>query len=133
MKNRTINRYELYKGVSMEFTEQDREALYQTWMSQKSRMRITQMEFSKKLGMNQLDFSNVLRGESPLTMSFVSHFCRLLHLEPRNVFPSLKAGNDSGPKVVYLKSRMSVDGEIQNAYIEGNQVIVEYAHTVQHN
>ncbi len=117
----------------MEFTEQDREALYQTWMSQKSRMRITQMEFSKKLGMSQLDFSNVLRGESPLTMSFVSHFCRLLNLEPRNVFPSLKAGNDSGPKVVYLKSRMSVDGEIQNAYIEGNQVIVEYAHTVQHN
>jgi hypothetical protein len=25
---------------------------------------------------------------------------------------------------------MSVDGEIQNAYIEGNQVIVEYAHTI---
>ncbi|MEZ8395771.1 XRE family transcriptional regulator, partial [Vibrio cyclitrophicus] len=63
----------------MEFTEQDRDALYQTWMSQKSRMRITQMEFSKKLGMNQLDFSRVLRGETALTMSFISHFCRLLH------------------------------------------------------
>lgn len=47
----------------MEFTEQDRDALYQTWMSQKSRMRITQMEFSKKLGMNQLDFSRVLKGD----------------------------------------------------------------------
>ncbi|MFA0709628.1 XRE family transcriptional regulator, partial [Vibrio sp. 10N.222.48.A3] len=91
----------------MEFTEQDRDALYQTWMSQKSRMRITQMEFSKKLGMNQLDFSRVLRGEKALTMSFVSHFCRLLHLEPRNVLPSLKEDNESGPKVVYLKSRMS--------------------------
>ena len=63
-------------------------------------------------------------------MSFVSHFCRLLHLEPKNVVPSLKETNEHGPKVVYLQSRMSVDGEIQNAYIEGNQVIVEYAHTV---
>ena len=82
----------------MEFTEQDRDALYQTWMSQKSRMRITQMEFSKKLGMNQLDFSRVLRGETPLTMSFISHFCRLLHLEPRNVFPHSKKATNLGLK-----------------------------------
>ncbi|KAB0291928.1 helix-turn-helix transcriptional regulator [Vibrio fortis] len=116
----------------MEFTDLDRDALYQTWMSQKSRMRLTQMEFSKKLGMNQLAFSRVLRGETPLTMSFVSQFCRLLHLEPKNVLPSLKEGSE-GPKVVYLQSRMSVDGEIQNAYIEGNQVVVEYAHTVKPN
>ena len=34
MKKRTIDWYELYKGVGMEFTEQDRDALYQTWMSQ---------------------------------------------------------------------------------------------------
>ncbi len=54
-------------------------------------------------------------------MSFISHFCRLLHLEPRNVFRPLKEGRENGPKVVYLKSRMSVDGEIQNAYIEGNR------------
>lgn len=32
----------------MEFTERDRDALYQTWMSQKSKMRLTQMEFAKK-------------------------------------------------------------------------------------
>ncbi|MFA0079448.1 XRE family transcriptional regulator [Vibrio artabrorum] len=115
----------------MEFSEQDREALFKTWMSHKSRMRITQMEFSKKLGMSQLDFSKVLRGQAPLTMSFVSHFCRLLHLDPKTVFPSLTENSESGPKVVYLKSVMSVDGDIQNAYIEGNQVIVEYAHTVQ--
>jgi transcriptional regulator with XRE-family HTH domain len=93
-------------------------------------MRLTQMEFAKKLGMNQLTFSQTLRGEIPMTMSFVSHFCRHLHLEPKHTFPSLKEVNHTGPKVVYLKSRMSVDGEIQNAYIEGNQVIVEYAHTI---
>lgn len=115
----------------MEFTEQDREALYQTWMSQKSKMRITQMEFSKQLGMNQLTFSRILRGENPLTMPFISHFCRLLHLEPKHVLPSLKETMGQAPKIVYLQSRMSVDGVIQNAYIEGNQVVVEYAHTVQ--
>lgn len=114
----------------MEFTDNDRDALYQIWMSKKSKMRLTQMEFAKKLGMNQLSFSRVLRGETPLTMSFVSHFCRLLQLDPKNVVPSLKETNDAGPKIVYLQSRMSVDGEIQNAYIEGNQVVVEYAHTI---
>ncbi|WP_341664674.1 helix-turn-helix transcriptional regulator [Vibrio sp.] len=114
----------------MEFTENDREILYSTWMSQKSKMRITQMEFAKKLGISQLNFSQLLRGEQPLTMSFISQFCRLLHLDPKLTFPSLKQENDVGPKVVYLQSRMSVDGEIQNAYIEGNQVVVEYAHTI---
>lgn len=114
----------------MEFTDRDREALYQIWMSQKSKMRLTQMEFAKKLGMNQLTFSQVLRGETPLTMSFISQFCRLLRIEPQSAVPSLKEDNQHGPKIVYLQSRMSVDGEIQNAYIEGNQVVVEYAHTV---
>ena len=114
----------------MEFTEKDREVLYSTWMSKKSKMRITQMEFAKKLGISQLSFSQFLRGEQPLTMSFVSQFCRLLRLDPKLTFPSLKQANDSGPKVVYLKSRLSVDGEIQNAYIEGNQIVVEYAHTI---
>lgn len=121
----------LIQGIIMEFTQQDREALYNTWMSQKSKMRLTQMEFAKKLGMNQLTFSQMLRGEQPLNMSFVSHFCRLLRLEPKQVVPSLQEQSDNGPKVVYLQSRMSVDGEIQNAYIDGNQVVVEYAHVVK--
>lgn len=114
----------------MEFTDKDREALYKSWMSQKSKMRLTQMEFAKKLGMSQLAFSQLLRGEKPLTMSFVSQFCHLLRLEPHNVFPSLKEDLANGPKVIYLVSRMSVDGDIQNAYIDGNQIVVEYAHTV---
>ncbi len=38
-----------------------------------------------------------------------------------------------GLKWCVEKPGMSVDGEIQNAYIEGNQVIVRYAHTVQHD
>ena len=130
MKRRRIHRTKRYKDSPMEFTEKDREALYNTWMSQKSKMRLTQMEFAKKLGISQLSFSQLLRGEEPLTMSFISHFCRLLHLDAKLVFPSLKQANDLGPKVVNLQSRMSVDGEIQNAYIEGNQIVVEYAHTV---
>ena len=114
----------------MEFTDNDRQALNTIWMSQKTKMRLTQMEFAKKLGMNQLSFSRLMRGESPLTMSFVSQFCRLLHIDPNVTVPSLKANHSNGHKIVYLKSRMTVDGEIQNAYIEGNQVVVEYAHTV---
>ena len=114
----------------MEFTDNDRQALNTIWMSQKTKMRLTQMEFAKKLGMNQLSFSRLMRGESPLTMSFVSQFCRLLHIDPNVTVPSLKANHSNGPKIVYLKSCMTVDGEIQNAYIEGNQVVVEYAHTV---
>ncbi|RJX71045.1 XRE family transcriptional regulator [Vibrio sinensis] len=115
----------------MEFTDQDREALYQVWMSKKSKMRLTQMEFVKKIGMSQISFSRVFRGETPLTMSFISHFCRVLKLDPMQIIPSLRATIDTGPKVVYLQSRMTVDGEIQNAYIEGNQVIVEYSHIVK--
>ncbi|SDH98120.1 hypothetical protein SAMN04488136_1419 [Vibrio xiamenensis] len=115
----------------MEFTQQDKEALYNVWMSQKAKMRITQMEFAKKLGLSQLEFSELLRGKRELSMSFIGQFCHLLHIEPERVVPSLKSGVSEAPKVVYLESRMSVDGEIQRAYIEGNQVIVEYAHTVK--
>lgn len=112
----------------MEFTVKDNEALYQVWMSQKSKMRLTQMEFAKKLGMNQLEFSSILRGERPLSMAFVSRFCNLLNLESHRVVPSLRT--QPNVKEVYLESRMTVDGEIKRAYIEGNQVIVEYLHTV---
>ncbi|MGD8110869.1 helix-turn-helix domain-containing protein [Vibrio sp. TRT 21S02] len=114
----------------MEFTQEDRDALHRTWMSQKAKMRITQMEFAKKLGVSQIEFSELLRGSKPLTMSFISQFCRLLHVEPQQLLPSLKASSTGAPRVVFLESRMSVDGEIQRAYIEGNQVVVEYAHTI---
>ncbi|WP_070969390.1 helix-turn-helix domain-containing protein [Vibrio sonorensis] len=117
----------------MEFTQQDREMLYQIWMSQKAKMRITQMEFAKKLGLTQLEFSNLLRGEQPLTLQFVNQFCRSLHIDAKQVIPTLKKAIQQDDKVVYLQSRMSVDGEIQRAYIEGNQVVVEYVHTFNSN
>jgi transcriptional regulator with XRE-family HTH domain len=95
-------------------------------------MRLTQMEVAKRLGLTQLDFSNLLRGDAALSMTFISQFCRQLHVDPKLVIPSLKQDAQDVPKVVYLESRMSVDGDIQRAYIEGNQVVVEYAHTVSH-
>ncbi|WP_260261027.1 helix-turn-helix domain-containing protein [Vibrio intestinalis] len=114
----------------MEFTRQDSEALYQVWMSQKSKMRLTQMEFAKKLGMSQLEFSGLLRGDKPLSMAFVSQFCRLLNLDSRTIVPTLQERAKAATQQVYLESRMTVDGEIKRAYIEGNQVVVEYMHTV---
>ncbi len=88
------------------------------------------MDVAKRLGLTQLEFSNLLRGNAALTMTFISQFCRMLHVDPKMVIPSLMYGSESGSKVVYLESRMSVDGEIQRVYLEGNQVVVEYAHTV---
>ncbi|CAH0536359.1 helix-turn-helix domain-containing protein [Vibrio marisflavi] len=112
----------------MDFTQEDREALNQVWMSQKAKMRLTQMEMVKRLGLSQLEFSKLLRGVTPLSMTFVSEFCEQLHVDPRKVIPSLVQNNLATPKEVHLTSKMSVDGEIQRAYIEGNSVIVEYVH-----
>lgn len=44
----------------MDFTQRDREALNQVWMSQKAKMRLTQMEMVKRLGLSQLEFSRLL-------------------------------------------------------------------------
>ncbi|MBF4318655.1 XRE family transcriptional regulator, partial [Vibrio anguillarum] len=33
----------------MEFSEEDRQALYNAWMSQKAKMHLTQMEMAKRL------------------------------------------------------------------------------------
>jgi hypothetical protein len=114
----------------MQFTEQDREALYNVWMPQKAKMRITQMEMAKKLGLTQVSFSELLRGGAPLNMSYVSNFCRLLHVNPESVLPSLKRSSFADGKSVRLSNRMSVDGKIQKVYVEGNQVVVEYIHNV---
>lgn len=61
-------------------------------------------------------------------MNFVGQFCEQLHVDPKKVIPSLVQNNLSAPSEVHLTSKMSVDGEIQRAYIEGNSVIVEYVH-----
>ncbi|MDG3086385.1 helix-turn-helix transcriptional regulator [Vibrio hannami] len=114
----------------MNFTEADREALNGIWMSQKAKMRLTQMEIVKKLGLTQLEFSNYLRGAVPLNITFIERLCRIMHVEPALVIPSLKVNPEESAKVVYLKTTVNVDGAIQNAYIDGNQVVIEYAHLV---
>ena len=112
----------------MQLTENDRTALYNVWMSQKAKMQITQMEMTKRLGVSQMEFSQLLRGNAPLTMNFVSKFCQQLHVEPYHVLPTLKRQYTAGDVVVHLQSRISVDGEIQNIHVEGNQVIIDYTH-----
>ncbi len=115
----------------MDFTEQDRRALYDTWMSQKAKMQITQMEMTRRLRINHQDFSASLRGDAPLTLSFITKLCEQLHVEPYKVIPSLaKRDTDGGANCVFLRNRVTVDGEVKNVYIDGNQVIIEYLHQV---
>ncbi|MGF1697042.1 helix-turn-helix transcriptional regulator [Vibrio kyushuensis] len=114
----------------MQFTQQDRDALYTTWMSQKAKMRLTQMEMAKKMGMTQTEFSELLRGNTELSMEFVHQFCSNLHVDAYHIVPSLKLTNKSAQQLVTLKSTISFDGEIQRVYAQGNQVVVEYVHTV---
>lgn len=115
----------------MEFIEEDRVALYDTWMSQKAKMHITQMAMAKKLGLSQIEFSQLIRGGSQLTMGFVTQFCRLMRVEPTQILPSLIKGGLGEKQIVYLRNTISVDGTIQSVYVEGNQVIVEYSHLVE--
>lgn len=112
----------------MELNQKDREALYNVWMAQKARMHLTQMEMTKKMGLSQLEFSNLLRGNAPLSLSFVTKFCQHLHVEPHHVLPSLKRGSGEGEQLVILQNRISVDGIVQQVRVEGNQVIIDYAH-----
>jgi transcriptional regulator with XRE-family HTH domain len=115
----------------MQFNQQDQDALYQIWMSQKAKLRITQMEFAKQLGLTQLEFSQRIRGPKPLDMGFILNFCQHLGLEPSQVIPSLKPEHHLTGDSVRLKTRLMVDGQIERAYIEDNQVVVEYLHRVQ--
>ncbi|PFG57874.1 hypothetical protein ATG66_0373 [Vibrio sp. ES.051] len=114
----------------MEFTELDRSALYDIWMSQKAKMHITQMEMAKRLGLKVHEFSGLLRGNSPLTLSFVKQLCEQLHVRPSLVIPSLTERDISASGSVYLQNRVTVDGDISNVFIDGNQVVIEYVHQV---
>ncbi|WP_413283102.1 XRE family transcriptional regulator [Vibrio sp. MA40-2] len=114
----------------MKFTEQDRAELNQVWMSKKATMRLMQMEVVKRLGLNQKEFSELLRGDAPLTMNFINQFCQILHIEPKDAISSLRRAGHA-PQQAYLKTKVTVDGEIQRAYIEGNEVVVEYIHQLE--
>lgn len=115
----------------MQYTEQDRRVLHDTWMSYKAKMRITQIEMAKKLGMSQIAFSDILRGKMPIEHSFVNEFCSYLGVDPVVTLPSLrKQIGGSLPNSVKLTNTFIVDGDIRNVRYSGNQVIVEYEHSV---
>lgn len=115
----------------MQYTEQDRQVLHDTWMSYKAKMRVTQIEMAKKLGVSQLIFSDILRGREPLEPRFVNQFCSYIGVDPMLTLPSLRnqIGN-SMPNFVTLTNTFIVDGDIKSVRYNGNQVVVEYVHSV---
>lgn len=110
----------------MEFTEQDREALYNLWMSQKAKRHLTQMDMAKRLGVGIVEFSDMIRGKGQLTQGFVIRFFQQLDMEPHTILPSLKQQISPDNAVVYLQNRIIIDGDIQNVQVDGNQVIIDY-------
>jgi len=70
----------------MEFTELDRNALYDIWMSQKAKMHLTQMEMAKRLGISLHEFSSLLN-------SYVSNYTfaldKLFHPRLNEISPVL--------------------------------------------
>lgn len=111
----------------MQFTKQDRQTLYDTWMSYKAKLRITQIEMARRLGISQLEFSKLMHGEKPLESAFVSRFCEELGVDPYAALPSLREAYEQGsPSRVTLNTTLTVDGEITSVKYTGNQVIIEY-------
>lgn len=111
----------------MNFTQQDTEALYRVWMSQKAKMHITQMEVAKRLNLSQLELSNRLNGNVPLDTTFIDRFCKLLHIDPTYHLPSLRGSVEAVSSTDRLyNTRLTVDGDITNIRVDGNQVTIEY-------
>ncbi|WP_153448247.1 helix-turn-helix domain-containing protein [Vibrio algicola] len=115
----------------MQFTEDDREVLYQVWMTHKAKRHLTQMDMAKRLGISVVEFSDLLRKREPLTLSFIAKFCQILDLQPHNIVPSLKHQSGHAPQLVYLQNRVIIDGDIQRVQVEGNQVIIDYCSPVK--
>ncbi|GAL17855.1 helix-turn-helix domain-containing protein [Vibrio maritimus] len=109
----------------MNYTQQDTEALYRVWMSQKAKMHITQMEVAKRLNLSQVELSNRLNGNTPLDATFVDRFCKLLHIDPLHHLPSMKSVYTADSERVF-NTRLTVDGDITNIRVDGNQVTIEY-------
>jgi len=118
--------------MGMQYTEKDRQVLHDTWMSYKAKMRVTQIEMAKRLGLSQLVFSDILRGQVPLEHSFVNQFCDYIGVDPAITLPSLRQQvGGTLPNSVMLTNTYIVDGNIRNVRYSGNQIIVEYEHNVQ--
>ncbi|MDX1301810.1 XRE family transcriptional regulator [Photobacterium sp.] len=115
----------------MQYTEQDRKILHDTWMSYKAKMRVTQIEMAKRLGISQLIFSDILRGKLSLEHRFVSQFCSFMSVDPVLTLPSLrKQMGASMPNSVTVTNTYILDGDIKNVRYDGNQLVVEYEHSV---
>ncbi|MGR5280559.1 XRE family transcriptional regulator [Photobacterium damselae] len=116
----------------MQYTEQDRQVLHDTWMSHKAKMRITQIEMAKKLGLTQLEFSDILRGSKTIESGFVNDFCNRLGVDPVLTLPSLRQKAVAGmPGSVMLKNTITLDGTVQNVTFSDNQVVIEYEHNIK--
>ena len=114
----------------MQYTEKDRRVLHDTWMSYKAKMRITQIEMAKKLELTQLEFSNILRGDSVIHHQFVNDFCGILNIDPVLILPSLREAVHKGSLTnSIVKNTFIFDGEIKKVTYVGNQLVVEYEHT----
>ncbi len=114
----------------MQYTEKDRQVLHDTWMSYKAKMRITQIEMAKKLSLTQLEFSNILRGNSVIQHQFVNDFCGILNIDPVLTIPSLReVAQNGGFTHATIKNTFIFDGEITKVTYVGNQLVVEYEHT----
>ncbi|SIO32954.1 hypothetical protein SAMN05444724_2730 [Salinivibrio sp. ES.052] len=109
----------------MTFDEQDRQALYETWMSYKAKARITQSEMAKKLETSHLTFSRCIHGDGVLDSRFVFAFCQVMGVEPNKILPSLR-DREQVSQDVLVTSKVVVDGEIEAVYYEGHTVVIEY-------
>ncbi|WP_028022532.1 helix-turn-helix domain-containing protein [Enterovibrio calviensis] len=111
----------------MEFTYHDRQTLYDAWMSYKAKLRITQIEMAKRLGVSQLDFSKTLRGDVPLDRGFVLRFCKEIGLDPNHSLPSLKSNHVSVMTGdISVNTSLTVDGKVTKVEYSDNQVFIEY-------
>lgn len=113
----------------MELSQEDRKALFSLWMSQKAKMHLTQMEMARRLGISQIEFSNIIRGNASVSMPFVNEFCKHLHVDPYTFLPSLLVERKDHTCLT-LTNTVTVDGDIQQVRVDGNQVIIEYQHRV---
>ncbi|EAR54863.1 hypothetical protein SKA34_14260 [Photobacterium sp. SKA34] len=113
----------------MLYTEKDRQILHDTWMSYKAKMRITQIEMAKQLGLTQLEFSDILRGSTLIEQQFVNEFCGAIGVDPVLILPSMRERMSTGQSTnSSIKNTFIFDGEITNVTYSGNQLVVEYEH-----
>lgn len=110
----------------MELTPQDRLALHDVWMSQKAKMQLTQMEISRRLGVSQPEFSDIMKGKVELTLQFVQTFCRHIHVDPYTFLPSLISQRKENHPPIFMTTSVTVEGQIRDVVVENNQVIIQY-------